>query len=144
MRFTVRRLMIAIAIISLISAGIVELARLRRDKEIQRALVQSLQPPESWPTGWREELNTSLTVEGQVTFGGKAVNDGTISFILMPEGRLFNARINKGKYSMKRDRMPTGSYRIEVKSLDGSEPRTIKGPWELPMDQGFHRLNLTF
>ncbi len=89
-------------------------------------------------------MNESLTVEGDVSVGGKPVVAGTVLFILMPEGRVFPARITKGKYSMTRDRMPTGHYRIEVKSSDGSQPRKSKSRWEMPMDPGFHRLNFAF
>src|SRR5690349_8721416 len=62
-RFTVRRMMVAVAIIALIAAGTAELKRRRlRDAEIQRALLSSLQPPDWWPAEWRQELNTSFSL----------------------------------------------------------------------------------
>jgi hypothetical protein len=138
-------MMVAVAIISLIAAGMTELRKRRvREAEIQRALLDSLQPPGWWPAGWRQELNTSFTVEGHVTLGGKTIGAGTIWFILMPAGRAFAANISKGKYSMTRGRMPTGNYRIEVESLDGPKPQKAKGRGEMPMDQGRHGLNFAF
>ena len=147
-RFTVRQMMAVVAIASLVIAGLImieaRLRRARRDTEIQRALVQSLRPPGWWPLDWRQEFDTSLTIEGSVSVAGKPVGAGTVTFILAPGDRVFSAKIDKGRYSLKQDRMPTGLYRIEVKSADGPESRTIKGQSEMPMDQGFHRMNLAF
>ena len=147
-RFTVRRLMVAVVIVAMIIGGLVELARRRLrascDAEIQRALVQSLSPPGWWPVEWRQEFDVSATVEGQVSVAGKPVGAGTVSFILGPGDRVFSGRIDRGRYSLKQGRMPTGLYRIEVRSDDGPEPRTIRGKGKMPMDRGFHRMNLAF
>lgn len=148
-RFTVRRMLIAVAIIALIVAGITQQLRWRRlrDAEIQRALVQSLEPPDWWPSEWRHELNTSFTAVGQIRLRGTKtpINAGTVWFILMPEGRAFSAKISKGRYSMLHFRMPTGNYRIEMESLDGPKPQKVKSQWEMPMDQGRHGgLNFAF
>jgi hypothetical protein len=138
-------MMVLVAILSLFIGGFVELVRRRlRETEIQRALLESLQPPGWWPPEWRQELEASFTIEGDVKVAGKSVGAGTVSFILQPGDRVFYAKISRGKYSMIHDRMPTGQYRIEVESLDGPKPQSIKSKWEMPMDQGLHRINLAF
>ena len=147
-QFTVRRMMVAVAVVALLIAGIVMLEKhrrhARRDAEIQRALLQSLRPPAWWPPEWREELAASMTVDGTVSVAGEPVGAGTVSFILDQGGRVFSGKIDKGRYSLKQGRMPTGRYRIEVRSADGPEPKTTRGKGEMPMDQGSHRINLAF
>jgi hypothetical protein len=147
-RFTVRRMMVAVVIMSLIIACIIELERRRqkilRDRAIQSALLASSPPPAWWPPEWRQELETRFTIEGDVTVAGKKVGAGTVFFILQPENRRFPAKIRNGRYSLTHDRMPTGSYRIEVRSEDGPAPQTSKSQWKMPMDQGLHRMNLAF
>ena len=140
--------MIAIVIIAVIINGfvIVEGRRRRalREGSIQRALLESRIPPAWWPSDWRQELETSFTVEGAATVAGKKVSAGTVVFMLEPENRQFPAKISNGRYSLKHDRLPTGTYRVELKSEDGSEPRTSRSRWTMPIDQGFHRINLRF
>lgn len=147
-RFTVRRLMVAVLVVALVIAGLVLLERRRRlglrDAEIQRALVQSLRPPGWWPAEWRREFDASWTIEGTVGVAGKPVGAGTVSFVLEPGGRVFSGKIEKGRYSLRRGRMPTGRYRIEVRSADGPGLRTVHSKSEMPMDRGFHRINLAF
>jgi hypothetical protein len=150
MQFTVRRMMIAVVIISLITAGIIKLDRYQRagailrDTTIQRALLNSDPPPPWWPPDWRQEFEASWTAQGDVTLAGKKVGAGTVFFILEPEDRVFAAKIRNGRYSLLRDRMPTGTYRIEVRSEDGPEPQISKSQWKMPMDQGLHGMNLAF
>ena len=74
---------------------------------------------------------------------GKAVGAGTVSFILEPENRVFPGRIRNGRYSVQH-RMPAGLYRVEVRSDDGLESQALKSRWQMPMDPGFHRINLAF
>jgi hypothetical protein len=116
----------------------------QRNAAIQRALLESLEPPPWWPVGWKQELKTSFTIEGDIKVAGKPVGAGTVSWILVPQNRVFQAPITKGRYSLKHRRMPTGRYRVEVRTDDGPEPRTLKSDWEMPMDPGFHRINLGF
>jgi hypothetical protein len=89
-------------------------------------------------------LNASFTVEGDVTVSGKPAGAGTLSFVLEPEHRVFTARISHGRYSFKRGRMPAGRYRIELRSEDGAQPSISGSRWIMPMDPGFHRINLAF
>jgi hypothetical protein len=141
LQLRVRTLFVAIAALAVVSTLWINQ---QRDTAIQRALLESREPPVWWPPGWRQELKASFTIEGDVSLAGKAVGAGTVSFILEPEHRVFQAPIRKGRYSLKQGRMPSGRYRLELRSEDGSEPQTCKSPWELPMDPGFHRINLGF
>ena len=53
------------------------------------------------------------TVEGTVTFNGKPVPDGTITFHL-PDGQFVGAKLKDGKYRV--DRVPAGTMRVTVES----------------------------
>ena len=53
------------------------------------------------------------TVEGTVTFNGKPVPDGTITFHL-PDGQFVGAKIKDGKYRV--DRVPAGTAKVTVQS----------------------------
>jgi hypothetical protein len=139
LQLSLRTLFVVIAALAVLSTLWVNR---HRDAAIQRALLESREPPVWWPSGWRQELTASFTIEGDISVAGKAVGAGTILFILEPEQRVFPATIRKGRYSFKHTRMPTGRYKVEVRTDDGSEPQTSRSKWELPMDQGFHRINL--
>jgi hypothetical protein len=147
-RFTMKRMLFAVMIISLSIFCIIRLEGRRReilrDTSIQRALLESSLPPAWWPLEWRQELEASCTIEGDVTLAGKKVGAGTVLFILTPQNRTFPAKISNGRYSMRHDRMPTGTYRIEVRSEDGAEPQTSRGKGRMPIDQGLHGINLAF
>jgi hypothetical protein len=53
------------------------------------------------------------TVEGTVTFNGKPVPDGTITFHL-PDGQFVGAMLKDGKYRV--DRVPAGTAKVTVQS----------------------------
>jgi hypothetical protein len=140
-RFRLWTIFVVIAVLAVISTLWINQLR---DRTIQRALVGSQEPSAWWPPGWRQELKASFTVEGDVTVAGKPVGAGTLSYVLEPEHRMFTARIGHGRYSFKRNRMPTGHYRVELRSEDGAQPLISRGEWVMTMDQGFHRINLAF
>jgi len=142
LQFRLRTLFAAIAALAVLTT--LWINHRQRDTAIQRALLESLEPPGWWPSGWRRELQASFTIEGDISVAGKAVRAGTVWFILVPDNRVFPGTIRNGRYSLKHLRMPTGRYRVAVRSEDGPELQTFKSEWELPMDQGFHRINLGF
>ncbi len=69
---------------------------------------------------------------------------GTMSFILEPDNRTFSTKIIDGSYSLESQRMPTGTYRVEVKSDDSPEPDIVRSKWTMPFDQGHHKSNYAF
>ena len=54
-----------------------------------------------------------VTVEGQVTFKGKPVPDGTITFHLKDD-QFVGAKIKHGKYRV--DRVPVGEFKVTIES----------------------------
>ncbi len=144
-RLTVRRVMLLVAILAVGFGGYGEVARRRRrDREIQRVLVDFESAPGWWPEDWKRELQTSLTIEGDASLDGTPVNDGMVTFREQPGDRIFRVPIRRGRYSMLDRRMPVGSYRITVESFDGPEPRSKTSVWAMGLDAGRHRSNWHF
>ena len=147
-QFTATRITLAVVTILLLVLIVIPLqrrvGRMWRNRAVQGYLLNSLPPEWWWPREWRQELATSWTIGGEVKLGGKKVGRGTISFILEPANRAFSTRIIDGSYSLEGQPMPTGTYRVEVRSDDGPEPAVARSQWTMPFDQGRHKSNYAF
>lgn len=65
----------------------------------------------------------SGTVTGQVSFGGKPITFGVITFVAEKgEPKVSNASIWEGKYSF--EKIPVGTVKVLIQSLPASKPGT--------------------
>jgi hypothetical protein len=109
-----------------------------RENAICGALAKSEEPGFWWPPSWRQELQTSTLLEGDLL----KAQSGTIEFMSVGAGEVFTTPVVRGKYSFNRRRLPAGAFMLRYIAPDGSAAKW-GGPLELD-GGGRHRLNLDF
>lgn len=108
-----------------------------REDAVIRALRRSEGPAPWWPPGWREQLRSSILLEGQVL----PARTGMIEFQpLSTPSPIFRTAATGGVYSFAR-RLPAGPCRVRLVSPDGTASDWVSLG---PLGSGSHRINLTF
>jgi hypothetical protein len=129
---------IAVAIFVGLSLRLIALQWPRwREFAVYHALAASNPPAFWWPPAWRDELETSTLLEGEV----KGNREGKLELTSVAGGPLYQTEVTRGRYSFRPRVLPAGSYRVRLIGRDGTA-----SSW-LPtgsLDPGSHRINFAF
>jgi hypothetical protein len=108
-----------------------------RESAVYHALASSSSPAFWWPPAWRDKVDRSILVEGEV----KGDKDGTLELTSVQGGPLYRTDVTRGRYSFHPRILPAGSYKVRLIGREGTP-----SPWQPigSVDPGSHRLNFAF